>query len=386
MKWYRNPMICLLVSLLFLTAKGICKKANPEKIYSLRKITMSKEWYTEQAKLWKVEIEKNPSNQDAWYNYYQACRYAILFGVPLSSADFMTRPKEIIKEMGSAVPESFEYHLLKEEILDEPAEKIRALEEAHKMRPEDPRPYYSLISLYERTRQLKKMKAFCKKLYESKDYPSSLLDYNYNVLVSVEKDGILFANGDNDTYPIQMLQHVKNIREDVLVLNIHEAQDLIYLEKKMRDSNLRLDMKEFHEFNLEELIDQIIEKTPDRKIYIAVTVDTRPFKSFLEQLYCIGLVYQFSRKRVDNVALIVNHMEKKYRLDYLDYDWYSETTISAGKEMAKLNFNYVYPLMMLSEHYDLSGSHERAKYWMGLVKRLAESSGKEEVIHFLKKK
>ena len=117
-----------------------------------------------------------------------------------------------------------------------------------------------------------------------------------------------------------------------------------------------------------------------------MTVDTRPFKSFLEQLYCIGLVYQFSRKRVDNVALIVNHMEKKYRLDYLDYDWYSETTISAGKEMAKLNFNYVYPLMMLSEHYDLSGSHERAKYWMGLVKRLAESSDKEEIIHFLKKK
>jgi len=386
MKFYRNVLICLLASLFFITTNGICNKAKPEKIYSLRKITMSKEWYAEQAVLWKMEIDKNPSNPDAWYNYYQACRYAIQLSLPVSSVNSIKRPEEIIKEMGKTIPESFEYHLVKEELLDKPVEKIRALEEAYKMRPQDPRTYYSLISLYERTRQLKKVKEFCEKLYESRDYPSSLLDYNYNVLVSVEKNGILFTNGDNDTFPIQMLQHVKNIREDVLVLNIHEAQDLIYLDKKMRENDLRLNIEEFHKFDLKILIEQIHEKTPDRKIYIAVTVDTRPFKSFLEQLYCIGLVYQFSQKRVDNVALIAKHMEKKYRLDSLDYDWYSETTISAGKEMASLNFNYVYPLLMLTEHYDLSGAHERAKYWMGLVKRLAEASGKEDLIDYLKKK
>jgi len=154
MKFYRNPLICLLASLFFLMTNGICNKAKPEKIYSLRKITMSKEWYAEQAELWKMEIDKDLSNPDAWYNYYQACRYAIKLGLPVSSVNSIKRPEEIIKEMGKAVPESFEYHLVKEELLDKSVEKIRALEEAYKMRPRDPRTYFSLISLYERTRQL----------------------------------------------------------------------------------------------------------------------------------------------------------------------------------------------------------------------------------------
>jgi hypothetical protein len=62
-----------------------------------------------------------------------------------------------------------------------------------------------------------------------------LLEYNKNMLASCEPNGILFTNGDSDTYPAWYLQVVEGFRTDVTIVNLSLLNTPWYIQN-IRDS------------------------------------------------------------------------------------------------------------------------------------------------------
>jgi len=359
-----------------------------EKVYRIIYVQKPTEWYVQQAALWKKELHKNPKNAEGWYSYYIATEYSN-FGhtKTYSEKELKTKLRQILSETQKHIPETYEYYYLAHR--NDHHQDISLLEKAIELRPNGADALYKLIVEYEVQGAEKKAKKMYGRLYESGDIASGLLDYNYNVLMSTEKDAVLFTNGENDTYPIWILQKVHGIREDVTVLNvglIYGYKD--YLKRLLTQKNLRIELpkEDSRQKFAVKLCQKLREKYPGAPIYLALTMSSPYIEPLKEHLYIVGLAYRYTTGKLDNLALLKKNLETNYRLDNLNYNWYSESHIMTQSITGQLNNNYLTPFLMLAEHYHTSSEYQKRDHWKNFAVKLAQQSGNQKVLDYIQAK
>ena len=203
--------------------------------------------------------------------------------------------------------------------------------------------------------------------WESHDRRGFLVarDYAYNMLMGLEKDAIIFTNGDNDTFPLWYLQEVEGIRKDIRVVNLSLLNTEWYI-KQLRDLNPRVpitlndaQINELYPFRdksgriwlVKDIATYEILKTNawKRPVYIAVTVPD--LMGLDTQLSMEGLAYRVlehaGTKTEINVQKTLENLNTVYRYDGLvlpasiqSGKWVHDTLVYKDDNASRLIQNY----------------------------------------------
>jgi hypothetical protein len=338
---------------------------KPEKIYSIAKVLKPGSYYKEQAILWQKEVQKDPKNADAWVNYYAANRYATMDDTTKQGMEHSKKMNDIVKEMGKAIPNTFEYNytVYRQGGLDLSLSPY--LFKAYNMDPNRVELWDEMATYYEVMNDVPNRQKFSRMMYEAKDRSTGFLNYDYNMLVGLDKDAIIVTVGDNDTYPCWMLQAAKGFRKDVLVINssliyLNDYRKHIFEELGIEKSGIPDSLVTAEDYNTfqTKMVKALITNKKHRPVYVAVTAGEEFMKPLKDNFYLTGLAYKYSPTRIDNIAILKKNFEQNYALDYLTLSF--EPDIS--DELVKIiNFNYIVPMLTLYDHYKLAGETEKAE-------------------------
>jgi hypothetical protein len=321
------------------------------------------EWYVNQEKLWKKDVEANNQDAKAWYNYYMAAR-AIrnLEKDKVKKEELDKAAVKIAFDSYEAVPKSFEGNILKYK--GSQYEEVKYLYKAYEINPNDKRTYQSMMIEAELMTNVTEREKFANLMFQNNMVSSGILNWGYNLLAGLDSNAIIITHGDNDTYGAYLNQAGNNFRKDVLVLNSYmlmkdEYRKKIFQKLGMEDQfepSSDLKSMENWEAKMKENIKKLIEHS-NRSFYVTNTNDEKMFGGYKDDFYLTGLNYKYSKSNLDNTSIIRNNVENKYKLDYLDVSFAFDIS---QRIVERSHGQYLASFIKLHNHYRLSGENDKA--------------------------
>lgn len=287
-----------------------------EKVKRITQADKSLEWYQAQKKLWKQEVDKNPKSEEAWWNYYEAHRGELhrSGGNPFGSK---SSAMKIVDEMEKSIPNNFIFNHCKSNQMGKEKGFEEYMIKAYEMEPNNPLTYENLIVYYEMVGNLVKRKEVVNKMYQNGEVSVGLLNEGFNILQTIDEEGVVITGGDNDTYPLWVLQDVFKIRTDVIVANKSMIKDvnyrsiilnrigINYSEKDKKDqkatpaSKVTMEMEVTHTRNFIEFV----AKKSNKKVYVSQSTWRNGGYGIPEKFYNVGMAWLYSEDDIDNIAI-----------------------------------------------------------------------------------
>ena len=319
-------------------------------------------WYVEQKEAWKNVIENDPTNEEAWMNYYHAARYMLWFNQNDTTA------QQVIREMGEAIPDTYTCnycaysaivsgHGTGETDGDKYAEAALAKLPAEMQFFDYDRWVCYLAMKGDETR----MKQMAKRYFDSGIYSEAVLRYSYNELQGMEKGCIYISAGDAAIIPKWLIQEGMGQHQDKIIICEPFLAVKEYREWLSRKLDVTLPDWESGAYESYIAYDcallQIIIDKYGSKVYFSTTTPKSIYEPWEKNLYNEGLLLKYSPKPYDNLAVKRRNVEERYQLEYLLTSFRPEWT--SGQRLA---VNYTVLLADLLPYY---AKHDKKRHdWL----------------------
>ena len=315
-------------------------------------------WYTEQKEAWKALTQKDPTNETAWLNYYNAARYMSWFQQEDSTA------KQVVREMEQIIPDSYTFNFCayRESAQGKGYGDHKKYAEAALAKLPDEMQFFDydnwvcyLAMQGDETR----MKPLAKRYFDSGIYSEAVLRYSYNELAGMDEGGIYIANGDAAIIPKWLIQAGMGMHKDKTIvcasfLAVKEYRD--WLCTKLGVVDPIHEEPYWTDESCNALLQAIIDKYGS-KVYFSTTTPSSTMEPWKNNLYNEGLLLKYSKKPYDNLAVKRRNVEERYMLEYLLVSFRPEWT--AGQ---RLSANYAVLLADLLPYY---AKHDQKRYdWL----------------------
>lgn len=315
-------------------------------------------WYTEQKEAWKALTQKDPTNETAWLNYYNAARYMSWFQQEDSTA------KQVVHEMEQIIPNSYTFNFCayRESAQGKGYGDHKTYAEAALAKLPDEMQFFDydnwvcyLAMQGDETR----MKPLAKRYFDSGIYSEAVLRYSYNELAGMDEGGIYIANGDAAIIPKWLIQEGMGMHKDKTIvcasfLAVKEYRD--WLCKKLGVVDPIYEEPYWTDESCNALLQEVINKYGS-KVYFSTTTPSSTMEPWKNNLYNEGLLLKYSKKPYDNLAVKRRNVEERYMLEYLLVSFRPEWT--AGQ---RLSANYAVLLADLLPYY---AKHDQKRYdWL----------------------
>lgn len=376
----RHTFILSLLIALLPHCKTAAQTIEPQDIKSILVEKHDPSWYRMQQQAWHKEILSNPRNERAWRNCYEATRYweKMIKAVEsdgLNMQEIHPNSDSLMTLMQKSIPNTYTFHLCYGRHYADRPEAKQHMEEAIRLMPENPGMDYDiLISYLWLSGQYDRLPDMCRRCSEETSYPLKVLEYNYNQLVTLERNAVIICDGDIELIPKLLLQHGLDIRTDVEVV---PAAFLCH-EKRFERLCQRLNIATWQENNpsilkemdlnisskLAHLVDEL--RKQNRTLYMSGSAPTL-FVPMGKMLHNEGLVLSCKDKPYNNIARAFENVELHYELRHLRTPSLKSEEVWYAGEL--LHYNTILLLAPLVRQYMIQGKTDKAKDLYHLLKK-----------------